>query len=200
MSWYSAAAEGGAHRADLPAGMVPREEYATVHGVGSFHSRPGDTGEVDLKSVFHRLCLTMDAHRLLFGKHVRNPRELFDVIDHERTGAITRNELENALERFGLGLSMHQTEAVLHAVDSDHSDTIEIPEFLAAFETYAPHWKPKHNRKKHNETLHQQEGHAVGLDVESVASHFAPNEGGEGREEGEAGERTTTKLEKRPRG
>eukprot|EP00946_MAST-07B_sp_MAST-7B-sp1_P001133 g1133.t1 len=166
--------------------MVPREEYATVHGVGSFHSLPGDTGEVDLKSVFHRLCLTMDAQRLLFGKHVRDPRELFDVIDHERTGTITRDELENALERFGLGLSMHQTEAVLHTVDSDHSDTIELPEFLAAFETYASHWKPKHSRKKHNKTLHQEEGHTVGLDIEADASHFARNEGGEDGKDGQA--------------
>ena len=167
MSWYATSEEasGQHHAGGLPPNMVKREEYATMHGTGVNHSLAGDVGEVDLNNVFLRLCETMDAERLLFGKIVHAPTELFAVIDHAGTGAMTRGELENALERFGLGLSLHQMEAVLHAVDLDESDTIELPEFLAAFETYAPRWKPKHRHHNHKKKKEKKKKHHVTEDT-----------------------------------
>ena len=197
MSWYSAAAEGGSTALTCRPAWFPARSTRRCTGLGV--STPARRhGE-----VISRACSTVCASpwtpiACCSASTCATPRELFDVIDHERTGAITRNELENALERFGLGLSMHQTEAVLHAVDSDHSDTIEILEFLLHLRP-TPHIGSQNTQKKH-ETLHQQEGHAVGLDVEAVASHFAPNEGGKAAKKVRRGERTTTKLEKRPRG
>ena len=59
-------------------------------------------------------------------------REMFLMMDTDRSGTITLGELRKGLESIGANVSDSEVQRILQETDIDHSGVIEYAEFLAA--------------------------------------------------------------------
>jgi len=55
---------------------------------------------------------------------------VFDMFDQDKSGSISRSELENACSKLGVTLDTEELERVMKTVDEDGNDQIEFDEFL----------------------------------------------------------------------
>ena len=70
-------------------------------------------------------------NRLLFGKEISDPADLFHAIDTDRSGVVDKSEFEKALSRLGLGLSPDQLNDLWNGLDLDGSGSINYTELLS---------------------------------------------------------------------
>ena len=71
--------------------------------------------------------------RTLFGSRVNSIGDLFDALDTDRNGAVSRTELLEGLHRLDIPLNEDDLNRLLAALDGDRSGNIEKDELVAAF-------------------------------------------------------------------
>ena len=92
--------------------------------------------KVDVGVVFRRLMQILRASRTLYGQKVTTPKQLFQAIDKDQSGILSKKELRTSFERLDLGLNHQQIHALLECVDSDGSDDIVLDEWLLFFKRW----------------------------------------------------------------
>merc|ERR1711871_1267389 len=88
------------------------------------------------KSLVAALRRAVTANRSLFGQHVDSCHQLFDIIDTDGTGGITRRELEDGLSRLGYGLNAAQLDFLFEQLDANDSGVIERDQFIWAIDGF----------------------------------------------------------------
>merc|ERR1712187_985671 len=63
--------------------------------------------------------------------------ELFDIIDTDGNGELSRNEMQHGMRKLGITLTPVELDAVLRAFDSDGNGTIQFEEFFDLLNDYA---------------------------------------------------------------
>ncbi len=101
-----------------------------------FHKKEDVT--VDAPSVFRQLRFALAGGRTLFGKKIKNIKDLFKVLDKDGGGTVSHEEFTAGLHRLDIGLTKDQVRALLHVVDDDNSGEIDVSEFLTAAREFSP--------------------------------------------------------------
>ena len=104
--------------------------------------------DLDIHHVFHRLKKALKSSRMVYGHKVTSSKTLFNALDMDDDGFLTRMELWQGMQRLDLGLTSLQIRTVLHAVDVDNSGTIEFPEFKKAFKKTKKQWRKWKQQKR----------------------------------------------------
>jgi len=60
-------------------------------------------------------------------------RRIFSQFDKDGNGTLNRKELQNATRLLGDRFSDEDIEVLMEILDKDHSDTIDMEEFIQAF-------------------------------------------------------------------
>ena len=109
-----------------------------------------EVSNMDIHHLFHRLKETFKSKisRTLYGKKIKSCKTLFNAMDVDNNGTISRIELWESMQRLDLGLSVLQIRTVLHAVDADNNGTIEYAEFKTAFKKSKTKWDKWIGNKK----------------------------------------------------
>ena len=81
--------------------------------------------------VFRVISAQLRGKRTLYGEVMAEARDVFNLIDKDRSRTLDKHEFTTALKRMGLGLTERQVEEVIAVVDKDGNGTIEYPEFVA---------------------------------------------------------------------
>lgn len=95
------------------------------------------TGSSQYASIVKQLQNAAAGKRKLFGNVIGDISELFDRIDVNGDGHISRAEFERALARLDLGLTHEQIADMMQMADTDGNSTIERSEFFAALHQFA---------------------------------------------------------------
>ena len=72
----------------------------------------------------------MRYRRRLYGLQLTDARSVFEAMDRDGDGTLSRNEFEKALNRLGMGLTSTQIHALVTVVGSSVDDTIPFEKFL----------------------------------------------------------------------
>jgi len=80
-----------------------------------------------------RCVKRMFGKRKLYGALIIDASTLFDLIDQDASGNISKQELSGALIRLDAGLTRHQISSFVHRFDTDNTDQLDKKEFLAVF-------------------------------------------------------------------
>jgi Ca2+-binding EF-hand superfamily protein len=113
-----------------------KREVATVEG-----ATPGAMSEMQsLKARNARLNSQLSDYRFQYAKEklglsvedIDRYKTCFDMFDKDRDGAITRSEIQRAIEACGLTPNAGWVTQLLSEADADGSGAIEWPEFLKA--------------------------------------------------------------------
>ena len=107
---------------------------------------------VDAPSVFRQLRFALAGGRTLFGKKIKNLKDLFKVLDKDNGGTVSHDEFKAGLHRLDIGLTKDQVRALLHVVDDDQSGEIDIKEFLTAAREFSPTRIRKRKEKKQQQS------------------------------------------------
>ena len=81
--------------------------------------------------LFRVISQQLRGKRTLYGEVMAEARDVFNLIDKDRSRTLDKQEFTTALNRMGLGLTEDQVEEVIAVVDKDGNGTIEYPEFVA---------------------------------------------------------------------
>jgi adenylate kinase family enzyme/Ca2+-binding EF-hand superfamily protein len=87
--------------------------------------------EREVENVFRVISQQLRGKRTLYGEVMAEARDVFNLIDKDRSRTLDKQEFTTALNRMGLGLTEDQVEEVIAVVDKDGNGTIEYPEFVA---------------------------------------------------------------------
>ena len=100
-----------------------------------------DSLDVSGKSVYASVARQLkDAalkKRRLFGSVLHDLADMFDAMDVDDDGHVSRTEMHRAFQRLDLGLSEPQIDAMMRAADADGNQTIERDEFFDAIAQFA---------------------------------------------------------------
>ena len=72
-------------------------------------------------------------HTGLFGKKITSASVLFQIIDRDHSGTISKEELIGALTRLDSGLTLNQITTLVATFDDDQNGMIDREEFLSFF-------------------------------------------------------------------
>lgn len=113
------------------------EQQSTAQQVGRFlDGKAGRTkaahvkGKETAENVFRVLGQYLKGSRSLYGRKMKDARQVFGLMDKDAGGTIDSEEFGKALKRLGFKLSPAQTQEVLGVVDADGSGEVDYSEFI----------------------------------------------------------------------
>ena len=75
----------------------------------------------------------MHTEQTLFGTTINDAKSFFNALDHDRTGALDREELKQGLRRLGIAVPTYLLDALLVKMDANQNGLIELKEVARAF-------------------------------------------------------------------
>ena len=89
-----------------------------------------------MDQVFNVLRQQLASQRSLYGKKLKDPRKVFELMDRSGDGSLDVEEFGQALARLGLGLGEKQLTLVMKACDQDGDGDISYEEFASRLGTW----------------------------------------------------------------
>ena len=86
-----------------------------------------------LADVVAQITVQMHTEQTLFGSNIHDARSFFNALDHDRTGALDRDELKQGLKRLGIAVPSYLLDALVSKLDANQNGLIELKEVLRAF-------------------------------------------------------------------
>ena len=80
-----------------------------------------------------QITVQMHTEQTLFGTTINDAKSFFNALDHDRTGALDREELKQGLRRLGIAVPTYLLDALLVKMDANQNGLIELKEVARAF-------------------------------------------------------------------
>ena len=90
---------------------------------------PENNNDHNVRYVAHHILEAMRYRRRLYGLQLTDARSVFEAMDRDGDGKLSREEFEKALNRLGMGLTSSQIHALVSAVGSV-DDSVPFENFL----------------------------------------------------------------------
>ena len=102
----------------------------------ALHLSEEELQERMVDQVFNVLRQQLASQRSLYGKKLKDPRKVFELMDRSGDGSLDVEEFGQALARLGLGLGEKQLTLVMKACDQDGDGDISYEEFASRLGTW----------------------------------------------------------------
>lgn len=118
---------GSPRTAGMPVAQVSRSSHPSAVAL---KLSDGEKHERELQQIFQVIRAQIHENRTLYGKKVCDAHSLFEQMDRDNSGTLTRDEFSQSLTRLGVGLTAAQKRMIIEFLDTNMDNCVDYEEFM----------------------------------------------------------------------